>query len=213
MGVLVRFPRHARASARSGGYKSGRNSDRDTPEIRSTSKTLSGGTSSHWETAWIEMPRGSARPLSPPASLIARRKASLRSLMVENSSMALGQSQVPLHRKPKAVLYTALAMKLGERIKLARKRLRMTQKELGDKFGISEQAVSGWERGETTPEYDKLSQLRLVLRVNYAWLMEGNGDPPEPDALEVLLDDDFTSAPRKVRSSIAKAIDGLRKRG
>lgn len=103
-------------------------------------------------------------------------------------------------------------MTLGERIRKARVRLKMTQKQLAAIFDISEQAVSNWERGVDIPDWDKMSQLRQALRVNYAWLHEGTGDPPAPDAPEVVMDDIFTSAPMEVRSSVAKAIHGLRKR-
>jgi transcriptional regulator with XRE-family HTH domain len=103
-------------------------------------------------------------------------------------------------------------MTLGQRIKKARERLKMTQPALAAFFDISFQAVSQWERDEGYPEYEKLPQLRLALRVNYAWLLEGSGEPPAPDDLEVLLDDNFASTPHKVRSSIAKALDNVRKR-
>lgn len=82
-------------------------------------------------------------------------------------------------------------MLLGDRIKLARERLRpkMTQGALGAVFGISDKAVSSWERNETVPEVDKLPILRSKLRVSFAWLLTGDGPPPAPDDAEVQLDD------------------------
>lgn len=190
MGDVVRFQRHVRVSAVSGGYKSGRNSCLGIPEIRSTAKTRNGGTSSHCDTAWGLMPRGSAKPANPPAALIARSRAVLRSVMAENSSIALEASQVLLHCASQGALYDA-EMTLGNRIKQARERLRpkITQKDLGDKFGISDKAVSSWERGETIPDFDKMPKLRQVLRVTYVWLMEGNGPPPAENDPRVLMDD------------------------
>ena len=88
----------------------------------------------------------------------------------------------------KALLYT-IEMTLGKRIQLARKRLKLTQKELGDKFKITDKAVSSWERDETIPDPAKMPQLRRVLKVTYAWLFEGGGDPPSPDDAEVVVDD------------------------
>jgi transcriptional regulator with XRE-family HTH domain len=116
-----------------------------------------------------------------------------------------------LHCDPKARLYN-FAMHLGERIRKARLRLKMTQKELAAVFGLSEQAVSNWERGKDSPGMERMPQLRQVLRVNYAWLHEGAGEPPAPDALEVVVDDMAASAPLAVRSSLAKAITDLRNR-
>src|SRR6185312_15261653 len=71
MGIVVRLSarRHARSSE---GYKSGRNSWRDTPDTRSTSSTRSGGTSSHWATACLVICNEAANFESPPAASMAR---------------------------------------------------------------------------------------------------------------------------------------------
>lgn len=186
MGKILQF--HATADSGSGGYRSGRSSERDTPEMRSTAKTLSGGTSSHCETAWIEMPKGPAIPAKPPAALIARSSPILPSDMGRISSIASPRSQVSLHCEAKAFLYT-VEMTLGKRIKVARTRLPLSQRQLGKIFGITDKAVSSWERGETSPELERLPVLRRALRVTFAWLLAGDGDPPGPDDYEVRMDD------------------------
>lgn len=94
--------------------------------------------------------------------------------------MALGESQASLHCAPKGLLY-AIDMSLGKRIRKARKRLGMTQAELGKVFGITEQAVSQWEREKERPDPEKYPKLRKALKVPYSWLLEGTGDPPSPD--------------------------------
>jgi transcriptional regulator with XRE-family HTH domain len=116
-----------------------------------------------------------------------------------------------LHCASKGQLYN-FAMHLGQRIRKARQRLKKTQKDLAVLLGVSEQAVSQWERGKDSPGMERMPQLRLALRVNYAWLHEGTDEPPAPDAVEVVLDDMIASAPLSVRSSLAKAIADLRKR-
>ena len=40
-------------------------------------------------------------------------------------------------------------MTLGERIALARKRAGLSQEQLGEKLGVSRQAVSKWEAGDS----------------------------------------------------------------
>lgn len=84
-------------------------------------------------------------------------------------------------------------MTLGNRLARARKRLKLTQEQIADQFGVSKQAVSQWERDETTPEPDKLANLRQTLRVTFAYLLLGVGDPPQPNDPMVLLEDRITA--------------------
>ncbi|MCD7752173.1 MAG: helix-turn-helix domain-containing protein [Lachnospiraceae bacterium] len=42
----------------------------------------------------------------------------------------------------------------------------MTQNEVAQKLGVSFQAVSLWERGETSLDIEKLKELASVLRVS-----------------------------------------------
>jgi len=119
--------------------------------------------------------------------------------------MALLESQATLHCMPKGSLYSA-AMTLGRRIKAARERLdpKMTQGKLADAFGISDKAVSGWERDKDIPDIAKMPELRRVLRVTYAWLMEGgNSPPPAIDDPEVLIEDRAINLYRKEDRRVA----------
>ncbi len=54
-------------------------------------------------------------------------------------------------------------MKLGKNISARRKALGITQMELADKLGISYQAVSNWERGQTAPDISKLGEIAEIL--------------------------------------------------
>lgn len=78
-------------------------------------------------------------------------------------------------------------MTLGKRIKAARKRFGITQREIAKEFDISPAAVSSWERDETVPEFDKLGRLALVLKVPDSWLIKGTGDPPQDDEIASLI--------------------------
>jgi transcriptional regulator with XRE-family HTH domain len=198
-----RFQRHARTSADSdrGGYRSGRNSCLETPDALSTASTRNGGTSSHCETACAEMPSSAANAAKPPAALIARFSASVPSLMARKSSIALVKSQATLHCTAKAKLYD-IDMTLGKRIAAARRRLKLVQTDIARHFGITGSAVSAWERDIDKPEHDRLPKLARLLRVPLSWLLEGNGDPPDPDDLEVLLDDLTPDQRRTVRAVI-----------
>lgn len=97
-------------------------------------------------------------------------------------------------------------MTMGRRIKAARKRLhpKVTQKDLAEAFGITEQAVSGWERDADAPGMDKLPKLRDLLKVPYAWLIEGaDTPPPAADDPEVLIEARQINLFRKERRRVA----------
>ena len=49
--------------------------------------------------------------------------------------------------------------KTGERLAKYRKKANMSQEELADKLNVSRQAVSKWERGESSPDTDNLIAL------------------------------------------------------
>lgn len=55
---------------------------------------------------------------------------------------------------------------IGKRISNFRKDKNITQMELADKLGISFQAVSNWERGETMPDISKLPELAQIFDVS-----------------------------------------------
>lgn len=53
--------------------------------------------------------------------------------------------------------------KLGARIASNRKAFNMTQVELADRMGVSYQAVSNWERGNSAPDISKLPELAEIF--------------------------------------------------
>ena len=54
-------------------------------------------------------------------------------------------------------------VKIGKQIALLRTAKKMTQNELGERIGVSYQAVSKWERGETLPDLSVLPDLAEIL--------------------------------------------------
>lgn len=56
--------------------------------------------------------------------------------------------------------------KIAEQIALLRKSKGLTQQELGERIGVSFQAVSKWERGETLPDVAVLPELAKVLETS-----------------------------------------------
>lgn len=56
--------------------------------------------------------------------------------------------------------------KIAEQISVYRKNKGLTQSELGERVGVSFQAVSKWERGETLPDITVLPDLANVLETS-----------------------------------------------
>lgn len=64
-------------------------------------------------------------------------------------------------------------MTFSERLEKARKEKGFTQSDVAEKLNVSFQAVSLWERGETTPEIDKLVDIASLYQVSIDWLLTG----------------------------------------
>lgn len=64
-------------------------------------------------------------------------------------------------------------MTLGERIALARKQAGLSQEQLGEKLGVSRQAVSKWESEQTNPDVAYVAQMCRLLGVSSDWLLLG----------------------------------------
>ncbi|MPM68963.1 hypothetical protein SDC9_115900 [bioreactor metagenome] len=64
--------------------------------------------------------------------------------------------------------------KVGGIILALRKENGFTQKELADKLGVSDKAVSKWERGLGCPDISLLSTLSDTLGVNISEMLSGN---------------------------------------
>lgn len=66
--------------------------------------------------------------------------------------------------------------KVGATIALLRNNKNMTQAELGEQLGVSFQAVSKWERGETLPDVALLPALADALETNIDYILR-SGEP------------------------------------
>ena len=62
---------------------------------------------------------------------------------------------------------------LSKRLADARKERGMTQREVAEQLNVSFQAVSLWERGETSPDIDKLVEIASLYQVTTDWLLCG----------------------------------------
>lgn len=81
---------------------------------------------------------------------------------------------------------------IRERIKFLRtNKLKMTQIEFGKRLGSAGSTVVGWEKGDRTPPEATIKLICNEFRVNYNWLVDGDGDIfiENNDSIELLKKD------------------------
>jgi hypothetical protein len=190
----------------SAGYKSGRNSERETPESCSSGSTRSGGMPlwRHLWTACGEIPNDRASASAPPDALRARVNAS--------ACMTATKPQVDLRVNLRSVAvlnqgFHAFAMSpLGRVITSALRHQDRTQEWLAHQIGVSENAVSKWiktgkiSRVNAVHVADKLNlPLEHVLRPSSA----GGTDGVNP------LDSRWRELKPDVKAKVFELIDSL----
>ncbi|MBQ7345472.1 MAG: helix-turn-helix domain-containing protein [Oscillospiraceae bacterium] len=62
-------------------------------------------------------------------------------------------------------------MTLGRRIAQRRRMLGLSQETLGEKMGVSRQAISKWESGAANPEMEKLVAMSKLFDVSVGWML------------------------------------------
>jgi len=65
---------------------------------------------------------------------------------------------------------------IGQRLRLIREQLGLSQAQLAKKIGFSQNAISHWERGERDIPTQALIALKR-LGINIDWLLTGEGTP------------------------------------
>lgn len=68
-------------------------------------------------------------------------------------------------------------MNLSDRIQTLRKSKGISQEDLADQIGVSRQAISKWESGQSTPELDKILLLSEFFEVTTDYLLKGVRQP------------------------------------
>ena len=68
---------------------------------------------------------------------------------------------------------------MGQRIAQQRKALGLSQEGLGDRMGVSRQAISKWESDGAVPEIDKLIALSKLFSVSVGWLLGVEESAPQ----------------------------------
>lgn len=86
-------------------------------------------------------------------------------------------------------------MTKGQRIKAARKRAGLTQKELGSRLGVSYQTVAQWENDLRSPKQETLQRIATALACDFYFLLFGEQVCSEERsvfaAMQILNTNDF----------------------
>ena len=103
-------------------------------------------------------------------------------------------------------------MNLSEKISYCRKKAGMSQLDLADALGVSRQAVSKWETGESNPDVTKLPQMAALFGVTTDYLLsdepvEKNAEPseaPEPPQNPPVYPEWVNNLPRHMMNMVKK---------
>jgi len=86
-------------------------------------------------------------------------------------------------------------MNIEERIRELRKSKGLSQEELAEILGVSRQAVSKWESGQSLPEIEKLIAMGDLYGVTIDYILKGNTSSPQDGRQNVTwLGSQITSA-------------------
>lgn len=102
--------------------------------------------------------------------------------------------------------------KLGLFVSRLRKEQNMTQKELAERLGVTDKAVSKWERGLSFPDISLLEPLADTFDVSVMELLQGKRMPKEEtisvELAQEVLDDSLRISDREIQRKhvISKSI-------
>lgn len=98
-------------------------------------------------------------------------------------------------------------LNIGERIKILRRTLNLTQTEFASRIGSVQNTVTGYESGRRNPSAPVVSLICREFNVNENWLRNGT----EPMFIEVPDEDIYTKAAASIfKEDDATAIEGLK---
>lgn len=78
---------------------------------------------------------------------------------------------------------------IGQRIAERRKLLNLSQEALGEKMGVSRQAISKWEADGAIPEIDKLIAMSKLFSVSVGWLLGTEPEAAVPEQKDAFTDE------------------------
>lgn len=101
-------------------------------------------------------------------------------------------------------------MELDKRMQELRKSRGLSQEQLAEAAGVSRQAVSKWELGESAPELEKVLALSEFFGVTTDYLLKGSSPAPAPPKKGLGPGSHRPGTVRGVRGAYGhRAVDGF----
>jgi hypothetical protein len=215
-----------------GGYMSGRNSWRGTPEISSTVRTRSAGIRPdrrHFWTAWYRTPHLVAKGKRPPPPEIARSTA----LMTRNLQLPVALRQQPRVVALFPTMQPMVASSQTERERFAKALNERIAKDHPDKWGravwlhdtlrdfwkrtgkkgklVSAATCGYWVAGTKLPKAEHVTMLCSALGMTRDELFGGHGDAGDPRL--ALIIERWDELPEEMKNGLYAFFNPARRTG
>lgn len=102
-------------------------------------------------------------------------------------------------------------MKIGAFIKSQRAELNMTQKDLAEKIGCTDKAISRWETGKGLPDMSFIIPLSKVLNVSVSELIYGEKFTPEGSTNNAMIEENYTDEMNEIISEESSVKEIIKK--
>ena len=99
-------------------------------------------------------------------------------------------------------------MTIQEKILYCRKRASLSQEALAEKIGVSRQAISKWETGESVPEINKLLLLANTFGVTTDWLLSDDEPEEQPQSKTMESEDNIKQSRQNQNASWVDSVPG-----
>ena len=100
-------------------------------------------------------------------------------------------------------------MTIQEKILYCRKRASLSQEALAEKIGVSRQAISKWETGESVPEINKLLLLANTFGVTADWLLSDDEPEEQPQSKTMESEDNIKQSQQNQNTSWVDSVPGV----
>lgn len=100
-----------------------------------------------------------------------------------------------------------------DRLKALRQKSNLTQKELGEKIGLTNKTISNYEKGDRQPNNETLLELARLFGVSVSYLLgETDNQKLLDNTIVILTDKDLKNMPIEIQETVLTIIDTIKKK-